>query len=190
MADAMDAATASMVKNLEEKTGKSLDGWIAVVKKLGDRKHGELVAHLKEQHGMGHGYANLVVHAARGGLAKPDAAAGDDLVAAQFAGDKAGLRPIYEKLLAELEKFGSDVEVAPKKAYVSMRRARQFAILQPSTKTRFDVGLNLKGVPPKGRLEASGSFNSMCTHRVRVEQLAEVDKELVGWLRQAYDAAG
>lgn len=190
MADAMDAATASMVRNLAEKTGKTLDQWVAVVRKLGERKHGELVAHLKEHHDLGHGYANLVVHAAKGGMAKPAGEAADDLVAAQFAGDKAALRPIYDRLVAELQRFGGDVELAPKKAYVSVRRAKQFAILQPSTKSRFDVGINLKGVAPKGRLEASGSFNSMCTHRVRVEQLAQVDKELVGWLRQAYDAAG
>lgn len=190
MADAMDAATASMIRNLAEKTGKTLDQWVAVVRKLGDKKHTELVAHLKEAHGMGHGYANLVVHASKGGLAKPDAAAGDDLVASQFSGDKAALRPIYDRLLKELQRFGPDVEVAPKKTYVSIRRAKQFAILQPSTRTRFDVGLNLKGVAPTGRLEASGSFTSMCTHRVRVEQLAQVDRELVGWLRQAYDGAG
>lgn len=190
MAASMDDATATMIRNLEEKTGKSLDQWIAVVKKLGDKKHSEVVNHLKAEHGLGHGYANLVVHASKGGLAKPDAAAGEDLLAQQFTGEKAVLRPIYDKLATELARFGSDVELAPKKAYVSVRRAKQFAILQPSTKTRFDVGINLKGVPAKGRLEASGSFNSMVSHRVRLESLGEVDKELLGWLKAAYDAAG
>lgn len=190
MAESMDPAVATMIRNLAEKTGKTLDQWVTLVKKLGDLKHGELVAHLKDKHGMGHGYANLVVHAAKGGLARPDGDQGADLVEAQYAGEKAALRPIYDRLVAVIGKFGTDVEVAPKKAYVSVRRAKQFAILQPSTRTRFDVGLNLKGVAPKGRLEASGSFNSMCTHRVRVESAGEVDRELVGWLRQAYDAAG
>lgn len=185
----MDEATATMIRNLEAKTGKTLDQWVALVKKLGDKKHGEVVAHLKEQHGLGHGYANLVVHAAKGGLAAPDAAGGEDLVASQYAGDKAGLRPIYDRLIAEIGKFGKDVEVSPKKAYVSIRRAKQFAILQPSTKTRFDVGINLKGAPAKGRLEASGSFNSMVSHRVRLESAGQVDGELVGWLKAAYDAA-
>ena len=61
--------------------------------------------------------------------------------------------------------------------------------MQPSTATRLDVGLNLKGVAPAGRLEASGSFNAMCTHRVRVESAAAADKELIGWLKKAYEAA-
>lgn len=85
--------------------------------------------------------------------------------------------------------FGSDVEFAPKKAYVSLRRSKQFALVQPSTKTRVDVGLKLRDAAPEGRLEASGSFNAMVSHRVRVESPAEVDAELIGWLRKAYDEA-
>ena len=65
--------------------------------------------------------------------------------------------------------------LAPKKAYVSLRRRKQFGCLQPSTATRFDVGINLKGVAPAGRLEASGSFNAMVSHRVRVSDVKEVD---------------
>jgi len=190
MAGTMDDATASMIRNLQEKTGKSLEQWVALVRKLGEQKHGAVVSHLKQSHGLGHGYANLVAHAARGGLEKPDAAAGEDLVAAQFAGPRAALRPIYDRLSAELRRLGADVELAPKKAYVSVRRAKQFAILQASTATRFDVGINLKGAPPAGRLEASGSFNSMVSHRVRLESAGDVNPELLGWLRQAYDAAG
>ncbi len=190
MAGSMDDATASMIRNLQDKTGKSLEQWVALVRKLGDKKHGEVVSHLKESHNMGHGYANLVAHAAKGGLEQPDAAAGADLVSAQFAGAKSALRPIYDRLVTELERLGADVDLAPKKAYVSVRRAKQFAILQASTATRFDVGINLKGTPAAGRLEASGSFNSMVSHRVRLEKAGDVDKELLGWLRQAYESAG
>ncbi len=85
--------------------------------------------------------------------------------------------------------FG-EVEVAPKKAYVSLRHKKQFAILQPSTATRLDVGIKLKEVKPAGRLEKSGSFSAMVTHRVRVGSVKDVNKELVDWLRQGYDAAG
>ena len=92
--------------------------------------------------------------------------------------------------MAAVESFGDDVELAPRKAYVSLRRRKQFGLVQPSTKTRVDLGIQLVGVDPKGRLEASGSFNSMVSHRVRISAAAEVDDELVSWLRQAYDAAG
>ena len=117
------------------------------------------------------------------------AAPEDDLVAAQYAG-KEELRPIYDAIAKAVQGFGNDVELAPKKAYVSLRRARQFGLVQPSTKTRVDIGIQLKGVAPGERLEKSGSFNAMVSHRVRLSEAGEVDNELVGWLKDAYDAAG
>lgn len=104
-------------------------------------------------------------------------------------GPKAAFRPLYDKLITAIQKFGADVEVSPKKTYVSLRRSKQFALIQPSTATRLDVGINLKGTPAKGRLEASGSFNAMVSHRVRVESALDLDAELIGWLKQAYQAA-
>ena len=110
-------------------------------------------------------------------------------VAAQYGGGKEGLRPIYDKIIAAVQSFGDDVEVSPKKAYVSLRRSKQFGIIQPSTKTRVDVGINLKGRDATDRLENSGSFNAMVSHRVRLAEAGDVDEELIGWLRDAYEGA-
>jgi predicted transport protein len=184
-----DAALQSMIRGLETRTGRSLEEWLKVAKRSGLQKHGQVVAFLKESHGVTHGYANLIAHSALKSDAASAAEQGVDLVAAQYAGAKAALRPLYETLAARVRAFGKDVEVSPKKAYVSLRRSKQFGLLQPSTATRLDVGVNLKGVPAKGRLEASGSFNSMCTHRVRIESAEEIDSELLSWLREAYDRA-
>ena len=189
MATELDAATQSMIANLKAKTGKSLEDWVALIKAKGFAKHGERVSFLKTEHGLGHGYANLVALSA----SKSAASTMDDrgsLVDAQYKGAKAELRPVYEALEKAIKGFGADVELLPMKAYVSVRRKKQFAILQPSTATRFDVGINLKGTAPSGRLEASGNFNSMVSHRVRLAQAKEVDKELLGWLRTAYEQAG
>ncbi len=183
----VDDAARTMIANLEEKTGKSIDEWVAQVSGSGLDKHGQIVKWLKSEHGLTHGYANLVAHQAKSSAAAH--AADDDLVDGQYAG-KESLRPIYDKLVVAVEGFGSDVELAPKKSYVSLRRARQFGLVQPSTKSRVDVGLKLEGVEPDGRLEASGSFNAMVSHRVRVTATDEVDDELVEWLRAAYAAAG
>lgn len=188
MADKVEAATQTMIENLKKNTGKSLDQWVAMVKKLGEKKHGEVVSWLKTEHGMGHGFANLIALAAKGGVGK-DAPDGDDLVASMFAGEKSSLKPFYDKLIKACTAFGKELEISPKKTYVSLRRAKQFGLIQPTTKTRLDVGINLKGKPAKGRLEASGSFNAMVSHRVRVESAADVDKELVDWLKEAFEAA-
>lgn len=180
---------ATMIANMKDKTGKTLPQWLKVAKASGLEKHGELVKHLKSEHGMTHGFANLVAHEHRA-AASGGAKGGDDLVAAQYAGAKADLRPIYDALVKAAKALGADVEISPKKSYVSLRRKKQFALVQPSTKTRVDLGLNLKGVDPTERLEASGSFNSMCSHRVRLEKTKDVDRSVKAWLKTAYEAAG
>jgi hypothetical protein len=188
MAKSPEEGMASLIQNLEAKTGKSLDVWVATAKASGLGKHGQVVAFLKTEHGLTHGYANQV--AMRALAAENTPAAGSmDLVTAQYAGAKAAMRPVYDALAVAVRGFGPDVELAPKKAYVSLRRSKQFGLIQPSTATRVDVGLILKSVPAAGRLEPSGSFNAMVTHRVKVSGVAEVDKELIGWLRKAYQEA-
>jgi len=190
MADKIADAMQTMVRNLEEKTGKKLDEWTAIAKKSGFAKHGEIVKFLKAEHGLGHGYANMVAHAmATPNVMKTTETAADDLLEAQYAGAKAGLKPTYDKILKAVQAFGKDIEVSPKKTYTSLRRSKQFALVQPTTATRMDVGINLKGEKPAGRLEASGSFNSMVTHRVRIEDIKQVDAELIGWLKKAYTSA-
>lgn len=183
----MDDALATMIANYEKNTGKPLEAWIDIARKAKLAKHGEIVKMLKDRHGMGHGYANLVAQRVLAGDAP--APGGEDLVEAQYAGKKAPLRPLYDQLAKAVGKFGADVELAPKKTYVSLRRSKQFALVQPSTPERLDVGINLKGAAPGGRLEASGSFNAMVSHRVRVTCARDIDAELLGWLRAAYDQA-
>jgi len=171
---------ATMIANLEAQTDRPLADWIEIVRASGLAKHSQRVALLKAEHGLGHGYANLIVHRAADDVG--------DLVAAQYAGAKEKLRPVYEAIVDAARSFG-EVEIAPKKAYVSLRRAKQFALVQPSTASRVDLGLNLRDVEPDGRLEAAGSFNAMVSHRVRLGILEDVDADVVEWLRLAWHRA-
>lgn len=151
-------------------------------------KHSQMVKLLKTEHGVTHGFANLIAHSAlQAAAGGPSSEA--DLVAKQYSGPKEALRPIYDALLTKIQAFGDDVEIAPKKSYVSLRRNKQFGLIQPSTKTRVDVGINLKGETAGPRLEASGGFNSMVSHRVRLNGPEDVDAELASWLQQAYERA-
>ena len=180
---------ATMIANMKEKTGKTLEQWLAIAKQTGAEKHGQIVKALKTDHGLTHGYANLVAHKLLQSDAGSKAAEGTDLVAAQYFGPKADLKPIYDAVIEAATSLGKDVEIAPKNSYVSLRRKKQFAIVQPSTRTRVDLGINLKGEPAAGRLEKSGSFNAMVSHRVRLEKPADVDKEVKAWLRKAWAEA-
>lgn len=184
----IDKATQTQIANIEKNTGKKLEEWIALVNKSGFAKHGELVNYLKEKHGFTHGNANTVVHFAKQSHAGA-AENSEDLVAAQYQG-RENLKPWYDKIMAEINKFGPDVEIAPKKAYVSLRRKKQFALIQPSTKDRLDVGLNIKGVAPSGIVEEGAKWNAMCTHRIRIEDEKTISKELMNWIKQAYEQAG
>lgn len=177
-----DQAILSMIANMPEKTGKSLQQWLAIARRSKLKKHGEIVGFLKSTHSLGHGYANLV---AQRTLA--DAGGALDLVEAQYQGPRAALKPIHDALVAAARKLGADVEVSPKKTGVSLRRARQFALIQPATNSRIDLGLKLDGVPIGGRLEKWP--NPMCTHRVRLETLGDLDKELLAWIKRAYQDA-
>ena len=184
----MDQATETMIANLHKRTGKTLDQWIGIVNREKFSRHGEIVSYLKDTHGITHGFANLVAHKAKGSDAG-SAESQDNLVTKQYAG-KEHLKPIYEKLVNEVKKFGNDIAFAPKNAYVSLRRKKQFALLQPATKTRFEIGIILKGQESKGKLEAVNAANAMCSHKINVSDIKDVDKEVINWLKAAYEKAG
>ena len=98
---------------------------------------------------------------------------------------QAGLRPIHDAVMQAVSAFGP-FEIAPKKTYLSLRRKKQFAMVGPTTNTRVEVGLNMKGVPGTARLEALPP-GGMCQYRVRLASAGEVDEELLGWIQNAYN---
>ena len=181
----IDKATATQLANIEKRTGKTVAQLGQIIGKNGLTKHGEIVAMLKADLGMGHGDANTLVHCTRkaDGPAKPAGDVLDDI----YTGAKAPLRPIHEALMGAIQKFGP-FEVAPKKGYVSLRGQRQFAMIGAATNTQVEIGLNVKGVKGTARL-IEQKPGGMCQYKVRVGEKKEVDEQLVGWIRAAYDAA-
>ena len=188
----VDKALATQIANLQTRSGKSLDQLFTLVRKSGLSKHGDIRVMLKKKLEMGHGDANRVAleflkaSEAKTAPAKPTGTA--DVLDGIYSGTKEPLRPIHEKLMEAIKKFG-EFEVAPKKAYISLRRKKQFAIIGPATLTRVEVGLNMKGVAPTARLEQLPA-GGMCQYKVKVTEAKQVDKELIAWIKQAFDAAG
>ena len=186
----LDKARDTQLRNIESKTGRTLAQLKALLSGSGLAKHGELRTFAMRELGLGYGDANTLVHLALASDGQSAAAgkSADEVLDEIYAGKKAPLRPIHEQLMAAIGKFG-EFEVAPKKGYVSLRRKKQFAMIGPGGATRVDVGLNMKDVPPTERLLAEKP-GGMCQYKVKVTSPAEVDAELVGWIRRAYDAAG
>jgi hypothetical protein len=187
-----DKALATQLDNIQKRTGKSLAELAAIVKGRGLSKHGELVAMLKTTLGMGHGDANTLVHTVLRsdgqGAAAAQGLSGDQVLDGLYSGPKAALRPIHDKLLAAIRGFG-EFEEAPKKTYVSYRRKKQFAMIGPTTNTRVEVGLNMKGLQATDRLLELPA-GQMCNYKVKLADATEVNAELVAWIKTAYDAAG
>jgi hypothetical protein len=186
----LDQAVQTQINNIQTKTGKTLAQLTALVKKSGLTKHGEIRDMLKRELGLGHGDANALAHATMqsDGTRAAAGLSGDEVLDTIYAGPKAALRPIHDALMAAITKFG-EFETVPKKGYVSLRRKKQFAMLGPGASTRVDVGINMKGVPATERLIALPA-GGMCQYNVRVTSVKEVDKELIAWVKQAYEAAG
>lgn len=186
------AALKTQLANLEKRSGRSLEDLAAWVQAKRPAKHGELVALLKQELGLGHGDANTLVHhvlKSDGASAAAEAGLeGDAVLDGIYTGPKAALRAIHDAVMARIGAFGP-FEVAPKKGYVSLRRKKQFAMLGPGSQTRVDLGLNMKDVPPTERLKALPP-GGMCQYQVRLSSAMEVDDELAGWIRRAFDAAG
>ena len=192
-----NAALRTQLRNIQIKTGKTLAELHAMLAGSGLAKHGEKRSWLMAQLGLGYGDANTVVGfegkplpdlgEAQPAAALPAEAPAGDALDAIYSGNKAGLRALHEALLQALAGFGR-FETAPKKAYVSLRRSKQFAMVGPATAKQIEIGLNCKTLPehPRLKIEKPGG---MCQATTRIEAEAQIDAELLGWLRAAYDAA-
>lgn len=171
---------------VKAKTGKGPAEFAALAAEKGLSKHGEVVAWLKADFALGHGHATAIAAA----VLKPDAftAPAEDKLTALFSGKKAGWRAAAERVVAHLQALGGETGV--NETYINLLRGKKkVGIVQPSSGDRLDVGLKLKGTEPTGRLEAARSWNTMVTHRVKVTDEAQVDDELLAWVKAAFDAA-
>jgi hypothetical protein len=190
----IDEGLEAQIRTIEERYRKPLSEWIAIVRESGITKHTDMVDMLKSQYGMSHGSAHRVALKAReadgASMVQAAKASGRDPVEEMYSSKKADLKPLHDALMAAITSFGNDIEQVPKKGYVSLRRKKQFAMIQPTRATRIDIGLILKRVPPTERLESASSFNALFTHRVRVNTINDVDEQLITWLKQAFDLAG
>lgn len=174
---------------VKAQTGKTVADFKALADEKNLSKHGEVVAWLKQDFGLGHGHANAVSAA----LLKADhfKTPRDEKVDAIFSGKKAVWKDTYDVLLEAVKGFGDDVDTLPTDSYVSLVRGPKrgkVAIVQPGA-GHLDIGIKRKGVDATERFEAAGTWNSMVTHRVRITDAAQIDAEVLEWLRAAYEGA-
>lgn len=183
---------ATMVRNIEAKTGKTMTQLERIVRESGLSKHGEIRTMLMDRFGLGHGAANAIVHLSLKSdgesAARERGLSAEDVLSELYTGRKAHLRPIHDGVLTLLERLGG-FEAAPKKGYVSYRRKKQFATVGPKTNTALEIGFAAKELPEHPRLKVMPP-NSMCRYTARLSDAAEVDAEIEAWLRTSFEEAG
>ena len=182
----MEKNVSTMLENLKEKTGYSFEEWKSIIVNQKLAKHGEIVKFLKETHGITHGYASEIALKVLGSDADSSNDA-NEFTVSQYKG-KEHLKAFYDKIMAEVQNFGGEFEIAPKKAYVSLRRKKQFIILNPASKTRFEIGFNLKGVEATGKLEAEKP-DGICSHKINLSDINDIDQEVIDWIKMAFEKA-
>ena len=179
------------IDTIKARTGKTPEDFLKLARSKGmlepGVKTGQVVKWLADDYGLGRGHAMALVLTFKSATHKP--VSRDDTVARHFAGAKARWRPTYDALLARTRSFGPDVSVGPTSGYLSLlRKGRKFAIVAV-TAERLDIGIKLKGAKTDRRFEASGDWNAMVTHRVRITDPKQVDTEVLARLKEAYSAA-
>lgn len=191
MADA-EKALATMVRNIEAKTGKSVKQLRKVIADSGLTKHGEMRTMLMEKYGLGYGAANTAVHLARKSdgqsAAQATGLSTDQVLSGMYVAKKEHLRPVHDRILEILAGLG-DFEATAKKGYVSYRLKKQFAMVGPKTNTQVEVGLSAKLLPADPRLKEMPA-GSMCRYTTRLSSPDEVDAALESWIRASYAEAG
>jgi predicted transport protein len=177
--------------NIQAQTGKTPQDFRILAEKKGLLKEGvktgQIVSWLKEDYGLGQGHAMAIVLTLRN--ATQPRLANAEKIARLFKGDKAKWRELYDKLLARIGEFGPDVSADPTNTYINiLRNEKKLAVIQ-ITSERLELGIKLKRAKPTVRFEAAGAWNSMVTYRVRISDPAQIDAEVLAWLKQAYEAA-
>ena len=188
------AMTQKWIAELKQKTGRSLDEWLRLIKKSGPKDEQARREWLKMEHGLGTNSAWWLAERAGGKgteIGDPDAylEAAEGYVEEMFSGSKAELRPIYDALLKVGLKIGKDVKACPCQTIVPLYRKHVFAQIKPTTTRRVDIGFALGDMKPKGRLIDTGGFakKDRITHRIPLESAKDIDDEVKHWLRVAYD---
>jgi len=188
------AMTQKWVAELKQKTGRSLEEWLRLIKKSGPKDEKARREWLKTEHGLGTNSAWWLAERAEGKgseVGDPDAylEAAEAYVEAMFSGGKAGLRSIYNVLLKTGLKLGKDVKACPCQTIVPLYRKHVIAQIKPTTQTRIDLGFALGDMKPKGRLIDTGGFakKDRITHRIPITSVEDIDDEVKYWLKVAYD---
>jgi hypothetical protein len=178
----------TIIRNLPRRTGRTVDQWGKEVKAKGPKPTRDRIQWLRTEHGLGGPTASVIVAASEGRDLAATYEDGDKLVEAIYSGAKSVLKPTHEAALKAARALGKDVTISARKTYVTLSRKRQFAVIQPTTKTRVDIGFVLGTVKVTGRLKKTNTVGGgRMTHSIACSKPSDVNAEVKKWLKAAYE---
>lgn len=175
----------AIVRNLEKNTGKTLEQWIEAVKKTGNKGRKEQAEWLKTKHRLGNGQANTIVKMMYEGLSDYDE---EELMKVHFNGNKDYQKPVYDKIIAALRKWGTH-KIAVNKTYLSLIHHQQFAIVK-TTKDGMIIGVPEAGVKAAKNKEFSAAKNfgsERITHKIVLQDVSDLSDGVMRVLKASYD---
>jgi Domain of unknown function (DUF5655)/Domain of unknown function (DUF4287) len=182
---------AAVASSMRERTGRSLEEWVEEVERGGPDPLDQRAvrAWLRDEHGVPQNSQWAIAFAAaeRAGWERPDV---EGYIDGQYAGARAGLRPIFDRLREVGEGLGDDVSLAGRGGYTPFVRRRQFAAVRAATRTRVDLGLRFERPPASPLLTAAKGGLGQSTHKVGLASADDITAEVESLLRQAYEQNG
>jgi len=183
----MDKTAEDFFVKMKALTGKTYEEIEGLYLSSGFTKHSDIRSFFMDGLELSYGYANTLVHliTKSDGTSMAEGKDMDVILEEIYDAKKVHLRPIHDAIMDAIYDFG-DFEVVPKKGYLSLKGKRQFAMIGPKSSTRIEIGINIKDIEGTERLLEQPK-GSMCKFIVKIQALEEMDSELMGWLKEAYD---
>lgn len=174
------------IQTAKEKTGKTLEQWLPVVKASGLNKQMEITNWLKATHKLNHLQAQLLA-----GLflnnGKPVYQNEASLLENQFIKCEA-MRPLFEEVSSKILSLYKDAQLIPKKTYLSYTVTREFAAINIKPK-ELRLGMDLGEMAFTETLQKSKLSGPMprISHMTVITELKQFDKQLIEYLQTSYN---
>src|SRR5262245_11489183 len=183
------------IADLPDKTGRSLDQWSDVYRKLA-KKHPvrkDLVAAIKNEYGLGTVTAEQIWEYTFNSITWE----GDDstylknaeeYVNGQYAGAREQFKPLFDEVVRFARTLGKDVRVCPCKTMVPLYRGRVFAELRAATNSRFEIALCMTNVPYDELLKKNprAKGNDRQLYVINLQATKDFNSTVKKWLKHAY----
>lgn len=173
----------AIIRNLKEKTGKSIEEWIEVLTAENLQEKKEIIAFLKNEKGLGHFQAQKVFEHFKGLDTYEDPSSFADKI---FNTKKS--KELYEFSKSKILEIAKDIRIQPCKTYIPFYKKNQFVILSKAKDDGIFMGIHLPEGQSSPRFSNASKIGSTRINRQTIIQnKSDFDQEIISVLTEAYN---